>query len=69
MEESGAHLDVGKHFCLSINPPPLAPGSRERHATGDFLPVVEQALAPYRAEVEVAHSASAIDITPRGVSR
>src|SRR4051794_22653794 len=69
MEESGAHLDVGKHFCLSINPPPAAPGSRERQATAAFLPVVAQALAPYRDAVEVAHSASAIDVTPRGVSK
>src|SRR5205807_4442000 len=45
MEETGAHLDVGKDFCLSVNPPPVAPGSRERQATAAFLPVVQHALA------------------------
>jgi hydroxymethylpyrimidine pyrophosphatase-like HAD family hydrolase len=69
MEKSGGHLDVGKHFCLSINPPPVCPGSRQRQPTADFLPAVEQALLPYLSRVEMAHSASAIDVTPRGVSK
>jgi hydroxymethylpyrimidine pyrophosphatase-like HAD family hydrolase len=69
MRATGAHLDAGKDHCLSINPPPAAPGSRERLPTAEFRPLVDQALAAFQDWVEVKHSASAIDITPRGVSK
>jgi hydroxymethylpyrimidine pyrophosphatase-like HAD family hydrolase len=69
MRATGATLDVGKDHCLSINPPPAAPGSRERMSTAEFRPVVDQALAPFQEWLEVKHSASAIDITPRAVSK
>jgi hydroxymethylpyrimidine pyrophosphatase-like HAD family hydrolase len=69
MARTGANLDVGKDFCVSINPPPAAPGARERMATDTFRTVVEEELADALDELEIKHSASAIDITPRGVSK
>jgi len=69
MDATGANLDAGKVFCLSINPPPLAAASRDRQSTAAYLPLVETALAPYGDAVEIVNSASAIDITPRGVSK
>lgn len=66
---TGANLDVGKDFCISINPPPAGPGTRERQPTVAFRAVVEDVLADALDEVEIKHSASAIDITPGGVSK
>ena len=67
--ETGALVEVGKDFCISINPPPVAPGRSERQPTAAFRPVVEAALKDYLDEIEIKHSASAIDLTPLGVSK
>ncbi|HEU4753348.1 MAG TPA: HAD family hydrolase [Armatimonadota bacterium] len=67
--ETGAVIEAGKDLSISLNPPPLAPGGSERQATAAFRPVVEAALAAYAGEIEIKHSHSAIDITPRGVSK
>lgn len=69
MTRSGAHMDVGKDFCVSINPPPLTAGALERMPTADFRRQVEAELAGALDEVEIKHSASAIDITPTGASK
>jgi hypothetical protein len=66
---TGAQLEAGKDFCLSLNPPPIAPGSAERQSTDTFRPAVDAALAPFSDLVEVSHSKSAVDITPRGISK
>lgn len=68
-ERTGALVEAGKDFSISLNPPLLAPGSPQRQSTDSFRPVVDAALADYADLVEVKHSASAIDITPRGVSK
>lgn len=67
--ETGAVIEAGKDFCISVNPPPLAPGSVERVTTQTFAPVIEAALTVYLDEVEVKYSHSAVDITPRGISK
>jgi len=69
MDETGAQIEPGKEFCISINPPALGPGRAERHATGTFRPVVERAIAGWEGLVEVNHSASAIDLTPIGINK
>ncbi len=69
VERTGAQFEPSKDFCASINPPPVAPGSRERQSTDAYRPLVHAALADYLGEVEVKHSASAVDVTPRGVSK
>jgi hydroxymethylpyrimidine pyrophosphatase-like HAD family hydrolase len=67
--DTGAQFEPGKDFCVSINPPPVAPGSSERQSTGSYRPVVEAAITDYLDLVEIKHSASAIDITPHGISK
>jgi len=67
--ETGAQFEVGKDFCVSLNPPPVRPGSSERRPIGEFRLQVDQAVRGYEALVEVSHSASAVDLTPRGVSK
>ncbi|MFN3651866.1 MAG: HAD family hydrolase [Armatimonadota bacterium] len=69
VRETGALLEAGKDFSLSLNPPLLDPGTGERQSTAEFRPRVEAAVAPLADVVEVKHSLSAIDITPRGVSK
>jgi hydroxymethylpyrimidine pyrophosphatase-like HAD family hydrolase len=69
VETTGAQFEPSKDFCVSIHPPAVRPGSRERESPASFRPRVEAALAPFRDEVEIQHSASAIDVLPRGVSK
>lgn len=67
--KTGAVVEAGKDYCVSVNPPPLRPGSSERQSTAEFAPVVEAALAGYLDQIEVKCSVSAVDITPRGISK
>jgi len=67
--DTGAQFEPGKDFCVSINPPLADARTGDREPTEGFRPVVEAALGDYVAEVEIKHSASAVDITPRGVSK
>lgn len=68
LKETGAQLEVGKEYCLSINPP-LSGSTGRRATTASFRPRVDLAVTPYLDLLEVNHSASAIDITPRGVDK
>jgi hydroxymethylpyrimidine pyrophosphatase-like HAD family hydrolase len=68
-QEVGAVVEAGKDFSVSLNPPPRCPGSSERQSTAEFAPVVEAALGAFAEQVEVKASVSAIDITPRGISK
>lgn len=67
--ETGAVVEAGKDFTVSVNPPPLSPSSSERQSTADFFPVVVSALGRFADELEIKASVSAIDITPRGISK
>jgi len=67
--ETGAVIEAGKDFSVSINPPPLTRNNSERQSTAEFAPIVEAALAGFAEAVEVKSSASAVDITPRGISK
>lgn len=66
---TGAVVEAGKDFSLSVNPPPVRPGSSERQTTAEFKPVVEAALAEFADQLEIKSSLSAVDITPRGISK
>jgi hypothetical protein len=68
-QETGAVVEAGKDFSLSINPPPLSRGSSERQSTAEFTPVVKAVLAEFADQLEIKASLSAVDITPRGVSK
>jgi hydroxymethylpyrimidine pyrophosphatase-like HAD family hydrolase len=68
-EVTGAVIEAGKDFTVSLNPPPVFPGSSERLTTDAFRPVVEEAIVGFGGDVEVKHSHSAIDITVEGVSK
>jgi len=67
--ETGAVVEAGKDFTVSVNPPPITPGSSERQSTVDFFPIIVSALGGFADELEVKASVSAIDITPRGISK
>jgi len=69
VEETGATFEPGKDVCISINPPPVRPGAIERVPTDEFRPVVDERLRGHDSLIEVSHSKSAIDITPKGISK
>lgn len=64
---TGAAIEPGKEFALSLNPPFV--GTDERLPIDEFEALVAERLAAYREVVEISRSASAVDITPRGVSK
>jgi len=66
---TGAVIEAGKDFSVSVNPPPLTPDSVERQTTAQFAPVIEAALSSFLEDIEVKYSLSAVDITPRGISK
>jgi hydroxymethylpyrimidine pyrophosphatase-like HAD family hydrolase len=67
--ETGAEVEPGKEYSVSLNPPFRSPGSPERMTTDEFRPRVEEALREFVEAIEIKHSASAIDVTPAGVSK
>lgn len=67
--ETGAVVEAGKDFSISVNPPPVSRSSSERQSTAEFAPVVVAALAEFADELEIKASLSAIDITPRNISK
>jgi hypothetical protein len=68
-DRTGAELEAGKDYSISVLPPPVEPGSPDRHSTDSFRPKVDAALRPFADQVEVKHSASAIDLRLAGSAR
>jgi len=68
VERTGAQLEAGKDFCISLNPP-LVRGTTDRQPIAPFFEEVTSAVSGYLDAVEIKHSASAVDITPHGVSK
>lgn len=68
-QETEAVIEAGKDFSVSVNPPPVTRGSSERQSTAEFLPRVEALLAEFSDALEIKASASAVDITPCGISK
>lgn len=66
---TGAVLEAGKDLSLSLNPPPVSPGARERRQPAEFAGLALEALGDLAGRLEVKFSASAVDVTPRGVSK
>lgn len=66
---TGAQLEAGKDFTLSLNPPLVSQTGSERVPIAGFAAAVRRVLQDYEDVVEVKHSQSAVDITPRGVSK
>lgn len=66
---TGAVIEAGKEFCFSLNPPLLASGSPERQSTDEFRLDVDQACAGWEELIDIRHSRSAIDVTPREISK
>jgi len=69
IRDTGCQLEPGKIFSISLNPP-LRPGSRtKRVSTNKFRPLVDEAMQNFKNYVNINHSASAIDITPKGITK
>lgn len=69
VRSTGAVLEAGKDLSLSLNPPLVQPGARERQLPAEFAGPVREALGSVADRLEVKYSASAVDITPRGSSK
>ena len=66
---TGAVVEAGKDYSISVNPPLVNLRSGERQSTDAFLPILEYVASDYLGEVEIKHSRSAIDITPKGIGK
>jgi hypothetical protein len=66
---TGAVLEAGKDYSISVNPPLVNLRTGERQSTDAFRPVIEEAASRFLGAIEIKHSRSAIDITPRGVGK
>ncbi len=62
INNSKAKFEWGKDFVISINPPPNI-------LIQDFFKFVQETLRKYHIDLNVTHSASAIDITPKGIDK
>lgn len=69
-QTTGAELEPGKMWCLSLNPP-FVPGGETRVPIADFAALVMDKLSTYQRQgyIAITHSVSAVDITPAGVSK
>ena len=66
---TGAVVEAGKDYSISVNPPLVDLHSGERQSTDAFRPIIEEIAAEFLGEIEITHSRSAIDITPRGIDK
>ena len=71
---TGAEVEAGKNFCISLVSPPARLGSAERAPIDRFRLEVEAAvedhLGPeWRQQVAIKHSLSAVDVNPKSVSK
>lgn len=57
-----AKFEWGKDFVISINPP-------HNLLINDFFKIVQDTLERHSIDVNITHSASAIDITPKGIDK
>ncbi|MBA3035104.1 MAG: HAD-IIB family hydrolase [Desulfobacterium sp.] len=57
-----AKFEWGKDFVISINPP-------QNILINDFFKIVQDILERHSIDVNITHSASAIDITPKGIDK
>lgn len=62
LREENAVLEAGKEACLSLNP-------RAGQNVEELYSIASRVLAPFRHAVEITHSKSAVDITPRGIDK
>lgn len=57
-----AKIEWGKDFVISINPPPTM-------VIEAFFEIVQDTLKRHDIDMYITHSASAIDITPKGINK
>ncbi|MEN6487288.1 MAG: HAD-IIB family hydrolase [Smithella sp.] len=57
-----ARFECGKEFVISINPPPDV-------LIENFFKIVQDCLIEQRIDMNITHSAGAIDITPPGIDK
>lgn len=62
INNSKAKFEWGKDFVISINPPPNI-------LIENFFKVVEDTLNRHNIDLNITHSASAVDITPKGIDK
>lgn len=62
INNSKAKFEYGKDFVISINPPPDI-------LIEHFFEIVRDTLNRYNIDLNITHSASAVDITPKGIDK
>lgn len=69
IDKTKAQLEPGKDFSISFNPPIIDTKSSDRENTDVYGPIVKKEIEKYLDLVEIKWSRSAIDITPKGISK
>ena len=62
LEKVGGKKELGKEICISLNPP-------SGMKIEKFFEIVKKRLSQFEKVVELTHSTTAIDITPRGANK
>lgn len=62
VDRTGARKEYGKEICISLNPP-------QGMTAAGFFVLVSDELAEFADAINVTHSASAVDITPKGIDK
>lgn len=62
VKEIGGGKEPGKEICISLNPP-------DEMKIEEFFEIVEKRLSQFEKVVELTHSTTAVDITPKGANK
>jgi hydroxymethylpyrimidine pyrophosphatase-like HAD family hydrolase len=69
VEKTKCQVEAGKNFSVSLNPPIVSYGPTTRVPVTEFFLVVKESLREFQNTIEIKHSASAVDIVPKGISK
>ncbi|MCK5490679.1 MAG: HAD-IIB family hydrolase [Candidatus Pacebacteria bacterium] len=62
LKEISGGREPGKEICISLNPP-------DRMKIEEFFEIVKKRLSQFEKAVELTHSTTAVDITPKGANK
>jgi len=62
LEKIGGKKEPGKEICISLNPP-------SGMEIEEFFEIVKKRLSQFEKVVELTHSTTAVDITPKGANK
>jgi len=68
-EKTNCQIEGGKVYSVSLNPPIVSYNPTKRMSISEFFLIIKEAIKEFDNLIEVKHSASAVDIVPKGISK